>query len=77
MPMSLEEIFSEAEILPNDSKAILAEKLIASIENDIDPQVTKSHLEEVKKRRDAIRSGKVVPINGEEGLAQVRAMIEK
>lgn len=77
MPMSLEEIFSEAEILPNDSKAILAEKLVASIENDIDPQVTKSHLEEVKKRRDAIRSGKVVPINGEEGLAQVRAMIDK
>lgn len=66
MPMSLEEIFSEAKILPNDSKAILAEKLIASIEDDIDPQVTKSHLMEVKKRRDEIRSGKVVPINGEE-----------
>jgi len=77
MPMSLEEIFSEAKILPNDSRATLAEKLVASIEDDIDPQVTKSHLAEVKKRRDEIRSGKVVPINGEEGLAKVRAMIEK
>lgn len=77
MPMSLEEIFSEAKILPNDSRVILAEKLVASIEDDIDPQVTKSHLAEVKKRRDEIRSGKVVPINGEEGLAKVRAMIEK
>jgi hypothetical protein len=50
--MSLEEIFSEAKILPNDSRAILAEKLVAGIEDDIDPQVIKSHLAEVKKRRD-------------------------
>ncbi len=77
MPMSLEEIFSEAKILTNDSRALLAEKLVASIEDDIDPLVTKSHLDEVKKRRDEIRTGKVVPINGEKGLAQVRAMIEK
>jgi hypothetical protein len=34
-------------------------------------------LDEVKKRRDEIRTGKVVPINGEKGLAQVRALIEK
>lgn len=74
VPMSLEEIFSAAKILPNDSRAILAEKLVASIEDDIDPQVITSHLTEVKKRRDAIRSGKTVLINGAEGLAKVRAM---
>ncbi|MBV5303475.1 MAG: addiction module protein [Chlorobium sp.] len=68
---------SEAKILPNDSKAILAEKLVAGIEDDRDSLVTKSHLDEVKKRRDEIRTGKVVPINGEKGLAQVRTMIEK
>lgn len=77
MPMSLEKIFSEAKTLPNESKAILAEKLVASIEDNIDPQVTKSYLAEVKRRRDEIRSGKIVPINGEEGLAQVRAIIDK
>ncbi len=47
MPMSLEEIFSEAKILSNDSRAILAEKLVASIEDDRDPLVTKSHLDEL------------------------------
>lgn len=77
MPMSLEEIFSEAKTLPNDSRAILAEKLVASLEDNIDPQVTKSHLAEVKKRRDEIRSGKVLPMNGEEGLAKVRTMLER
>jgi len=75
--MSIEEILSEAQVLPNESKAVLAEKLVASIEEKIDPQVTKSHLQEVVKRRDEIRSGKVKPISGEEGLAQVRAIIEQ
>ncbi len=77
MSRSIEEIYSEAKQLPNDAKAILAEKLVAGIEAGIDPQVTKRHLQEVKRRRDEIRFGKVEPINGEEGLAQVRAMIEK
>ena len=75
--MSLEKIFLEAQILPNESKAILVEKLVASIEDNIDPHVTKSHMIEVKRRRDEIRSGKVVPINGEKGLAQVRSMTQK
>ena len=75
--MSIEEILSAAQILPNESKAILAEKLVASIEEKVDPQLTKIHLVEVKKRRDEIRSGKVKLINGEDGLAKVRAIIEQ
>ena len=70
MPMSLEEICSEAKVLPDDSRALLAEKLIASIEDDREPLVTKRHLDEVKKRGDEIRTGEVVPINGEEGFPQ-------
>lgn len=77
MPMSIEEILSEAQILPNESKAILAEKLVASIEEKVDPQVTKIQLTEVKKRRDEIRSGKTVPISGVEGLSKVREIIEQ
>jgi len=76
MSMSIEEILSEAQVLPNESKAMLAEKLVASIEEKIDPKVTKIHLAEVR-RRDEIRSGKVNPINGEDGLAKVRAIIEQ
>ncbi len=77
MPMSIDQILSEAQILSNESKAILAEKLVASIEERIDPQVTKIHLAEVMRRRDEIRSGKVQPINGEEGLAKVRSILEQ
>ena len=63
MPMSVEEILAEAKALPVESKTILAEKLVVSIEEKIDPQVTKIHLTEVKKLRDEIRSGIVKPIN--------------
>ena len=69
MTTSIEKLLTEAQILPNELKAILAEKLVASIEEKIEPQITKSHLIEVKKRRDEIRSGKVKPVNGEKGLA--------
>jgi hypothetical protein len=73
--MSLEEIYAEAQTLPSEAKAVLAEKLVESIEGSIDPLVTRRHLDEVKRRRDEIRSGKVMAISGEEGLAQIRSMI--
>jgi hypothetical protein len=75
--MSIEQILSEAQILPDELKVILAEKLVASIEEKIDPQITKIHLTEVMRRRDEIRSGKVQTISGEEGLAKVRAILEQ
>ena len=75
MPMSVEELYAEARILSSESKAILAEKLVEGIEDIIDSQVTKSHLDEVKRRRDEIRRGKIGPINGEEGLSMVSSMI--
>ncbi len=77
MPMSIDEILTEAQVLPNEAKAILAEKLIASIKEEIDPQITKSHLEEVKKRRDDILAGMVQPLNGDECLAKVREIIDQ
>ena len=77
MPMSIEQILSEAQILSDESKANLAEKLVASIEDKIDPHITKIHLAEVIQRRDEIRSGNVQSINGEEGLAKVRAILEQ
>ncbi len=75
MPMSIDEILIEAQALSNDSKAILAEKLIDSIEQGIDPQITKNHLAEIKRRRDEIHAGIVQPLDGEECLIKVREII--
>ena len=76
MPMSLDEIYTETQTLTNDAKAVLAERLVASIEGDIDPEITRSHLTEVLERREAIRSGRVLAVGGEEGLSQIRAMLK-
>ncbi len=37
--------------------------------------VEQLHLETAKRRRDELRSGRVQPIDGEEGLARVRRTI--
>jgi hypothetical protein len=65
MGLTLEELYREAQVLPNESKAILVEKLVENIKDTIEVHVTRSHLDEVKKRRDSIRLGKVVLIDGE------------
>ncbi len=77
MIRSLEEIYEEAQALPNESKIILAEKLFASVEDGMGSIVVADHLEEVKRRREEIRSGRVATVNGEKGSAQIRAMIGK
>lgn len=52
--------------MPSTSWAILAEKLIESLEFYTDPAIQAAWTNEVKKRRDQIPSGAVQPIPGEE-----------
>jgi hypothetical protein len=48
--MSLEELLKEAELLPIDSKLVLAEKLMLSINSDIPDDIEESHIALVEKR---------------------------
>ncbi|EDX72587.1 hypothetical protein MC7420_2495 [Coleofasciculus chthonoplastes PCC 7420] len=66
----------EALSLPSALRAWLAEKLVESLEYDIDETLQTLWVTEAKKRRDEIRSGLVQPIPGEEALAQVRRLLE-
>jgi len=75
MAMTVDELYTAAVMLPNESKAILADKLVKSIENDIDVSLTQTHLEIVRRRRDDIRSGLVKAVDGEKALASVRASL--
>jgi len=65
---SLEQIMREALLLPVASRALLAEKLIESLEFDIDDTIEQLWLKQAQQRRDEIRSGSVKPISGEEAL---------
>jgi len=75
--LSIEQLTQEALSLPSVSRALLAEKLIESLEFDLDPAVQAGWATEAKKRRDEVRSDAVQPIAGEEALAQVRQLLEQ
>ena len=74
---SIEQLTEELLALPSVSRALLADKLVESLEFDTDPTVHATWVTEAKKRRDQIRSGSVQPIPGEEALAQVRLLLEQ
>ena len=66
--LSIERLMKEALSLPNALIAQLAERLVESLEFDIDGTVQKLWTAEAKQRRDEIRSGIVEPIPEEEAL---------
>lgn len=74
---SVEQIITEALALPNPSKVLLIEKLVESLEFDIDESVEKTWINEAEKRRQEIKEGIVQPIAGEEVLAQVRNILNQ
>lgn len=75
--LSVEELIKEALSLPNATRVFLVEKLIESLESDIDKNIQNRWNVEAKKRRDEIRNGTVEPISGEIALAQIRQILEK
>ena len=62
----------EALTLPSAARALLAEKLVESLEFDVDEILQTLWTDEAKKRRDEVRSGAIKPISGEQALARVR-----
>lgn len=72
MSVTIEQVYMEALELPDESKASLAERLVAYLENHIDPRLERQHLEIVRKRRQQLLSGEVEPVDGPEALKQGR-----
>jgi Putative addiction module component len=73
---SIEQLTEELLSLPSASRALLVEKLLESLEFDIDPTIQTAWTTAAKQRRDEVRNGTVKPIAGEEALAQVRQLLE-
>lgn len=70
-----EEIFREAVALPPDVRSELAERLIASLADDVSPAITEAQLAEVRRRIAQIESGEVTLIPGDEVLARARRLL--
>ena len=77
MSINLEKIYNDAMRLPDESKALLAERLVDYLQSHISPALEKIHIDTVNERRDEVESGKIMAINGREALERARRMLEK
>lgn len=75
MPLTLEQLAEEAMRLPVASRALLADKIVESLDFFEADEIQKAWAEESVRRRDDVRSGKVEPIPGEQVLAEVRRLV--
>lgn len=61
--------------LPADSKALLADKLVESLDLEEPDEIQRLWSAEAIRRRDEIRSGTVQAVPGEEVLEEVRRLV--
>ena len=77
MAATVEKVAEQALGLPTAGRALLVEKLLDSLSGEADPVVERAHLDEVLRRREAVRSGKSELIDGDEALRRARAALRK
>lgn len=70
--MTVEQLTEEMLSLPSEARALLADRLVESLDPAEDLQVRELWAAEAKRRRDDVRSGTVKTIPGDEALARVR-----
>ena len=73
--MTLEQIVDEALGLPSEARALLADRLVESLDPAEDGYVRQLWIAETMRRRNEVRAGLVLAMPGEEGLAQVRRAV--
>ncbi len=73
MATSVDELVSKAMALSGEARALLAERLVESLDQE---SISEIWLNEAKKRRDHVRSGRVKPIPGVEVMEEVRKLID-
>lgn len=72
MNLTVEQIAEEALSLPSEARALLADRLVESLDPAEDGHAHQLWVAEARRRRDDIRNGRAKTIPGDEALAQVR-----
>ena len=72
MPMKVEEIAQEALALPSEARALLADRLVESLDPAEDGIIHQLWAVEAQRRLQQLRSGAVQAVPGEEALASLR-----
>lgn len=78
MGVLIEDITETALSLPMADRAVLADRLVESLdEREEADTVREAWITEIRRRVAEVKTGKAILIDGEVGLAQVRALIRK
>jgi hypothetical protein len=70
-------VAAEALSLPTRGRALMVEKLLASLAGEASPSVGRTHLDKAREHRAAVRSGKSRLIGGTEAMRKARAGVRK
>ena len=77
MITDFEEIQNSALELDENHRAELAKKLIDSLDQHFDEDIEQAWIDEIKKRKAEIKSGKITPISGQEVHKAARELLNK
>jgi putative addiction module component (TIGR02574 family) len=76
MHVSIEQIAEAALSLPSDARALLADRLVESLDPLTDPDVRDAWASEALQRLGDVRSGKVQAMPAQDVFARARALIK-
>ena len=76
MSIPVEKIAEIALSLSSDARALLADRLVESLDPLTGESVRASWTAEAIRRRDEVRAGQVEPVSAEEASARVRALVK-
>jgi len=77
MSLTIEQIAEEALSLPSEARALLADRLVESLDPLEDGYIRQLWAAEARARRDDVRKGLVKTIPGQEALDRVRKSVTR
>jgi len=77
MNFTIEQIAEEALSLPSEARALLADRLVESLDPLEDGYIRQLWVAEARLRRDDVRNGRVKTIAGQEALERVRQSVAR
>lgn len=77
MAVTVEQIIEGALALPSEARALLADRLVESLDPAEASRLHDLWATEVQQRLEDVRSGRVETISGEEAIARVRRAVAR
>lgn len=77
MMTDFKEIENSALELDEKQRAELAKRLLKSLDEYVDEDIEQAWIDEVRRRKEEIKSGKVTPVPGEQVHKEARNLLNK